>query len=117
MTQHAGTDPGSDTPVTTTRPNGEAMAAFLAAGIGASAIGLFVILNTIGIFSAPALHAGAGGVSGRTTFAVVVWLIAWGVLHFRWRNRHMEPRTIYRLTLILLIAGLIATFPPVWELL
>jgi hypothetical protein len=117
MEQNFETDPVPGTSATIARPNGEAMAAFLAAGIGSFAVGLFVILNTIGAFSAPALHAGAGGVSGRTTFAVVVWLLAWAVLHYRWRGRHVEPRGVHRLALLLLIAGLIATFPPVWELL
>lgn len=99
------------------RPNGEAMAAILAAGIGSFAIGLFVVLHSAGIFSAPAIHSGAGGVSGRTTFGVVVWLIAWLGLHIRWQGRHVEPRGVYRATVILLVLALIATFPPVWELL
>lgn len=60
--------------------NGSAMASFLAAGIGACAVGMFVLLNESGVFVAPALHAGAGGVSGRTTFSAAVWLIAWGAL-------------------------------------
>lgn len=117
MTQQieAGHEPGA--PATMARPNGEAMAAFLAAGIGALAVGLFVILNEIGVFSPPALHVGAGGVSGRTTFAIIAWLVAWVVLHFRWRGRHVEPRGVYRWMLILLVAGLVATFPPVWGLL
>ena len=49
--------------------------AFLAAGIGAFAVGLFVLLNEMGLFAAPALYEPAGGVSGRTTFAVVAWLV------------------------------------------
>jgi hypothetical protein len=97
--------------------NGSAMAAFLGAGIGAFAMGMFVLLNEAGVFAAPALHGGAGGVSGRTTFATVVWLIAWGVLHARWRDRAITPRRVYPLTLILTGVGILATFPPVWALL
>jgi hypothetical protein len=93
------------------------MAAFLGAGIGAFAVGMFVLLNEAGVFAAPALHAGAGGVSGRTTFATVVWLIAWGVLHVRWRDRAIAPRRVYLLTLLLTAAGVLATFPPVWAFL
>ena len=63
--------------VTSTAPNGAAMAAALAAGIGAFAMGLFVLLNEAGLFAAPALYGPAGGVTGRTTFATVVWLGAW----------------------------------------
>jgi hypothetical protein len=97
--------------------NGSAMAAFLGAGIGAFAVGMFVLLNEAGVFVAPALHAGAGGVSGRTTFATVAWLIAWGVLHVRWKDRAINPRRVSLLTLILTAIGILATSPPVWVLL
>ena len=97
--------------------NGSALAAFLGAGIGAFAVGLFVILNEAGLFAAPALYGPAGGVSGRTAFAVVAWLIAWGLLHRRWSGRQLEPGRVYTLTLVLIALGLLATFPPVWGLL
>jgi hypothetical protein len=93
------------------------MAAFLAAGIGALAIGLFVILNEAGIFSAPSLYGPSGGVSGRTTFAAVVWIIAWVVLHARWKARHVEPGRIWGATLLLIAIGAVLCFPPVWGLL
>ena len=98
-------------------PNGAALAAFLAAGIGAFAMGLFVILNEAGLFAAPSLYGPAGGVSGRTTFAVVVWLIAWAVLHSRWKGRSLGSRGVHAATLVLIALGLILTFPPVWGLL
>ena len=97
--------------------NGSAMAAFLAAGIGAFAMGVFVLLNEAGLFAAPALYAPAGGVSGRTTFATAVWLIAWGVLHTRWKGREMASRRVYSLTLVLIGTGILATFPPTWRIL
>lgn len=95
--------------------NGAALAAFMAAGVGAFAVGFFVILNEAGIFAAPALYGPAGGVSGRTTFAVVIWLIAWGVLHSRWKSREMEPQRVQAVTLLLIGLGLLLTFPPVWR--
>jgi hypothetical protein len=97
-------------------PNGAAMAAFLAAGIGAFAVGFFVLLNEMGIFAAPALYEPAGGVSGRTTFAVVAWLVAWGVLHARWRGREMAAGRVWSATAVLTALGILATFPPFWEL-
>src|SRR3546814_11456369 len=54
--------------------NGAALAAILAAGIGAFAIGLVVIVNETGLLAVPALYAPAGGVSGRTTLAALIWL-------------------------------------------
>lgn len=97
--------------------NGGAVASFFAAGIGAFAMGVFVLLNEAGIFAAPAVYAPAGGVSGRTTAAVVVWLVAWAVLHHRWKDRELDSRRVYLLTLILVGVGVLATFPPIWGLL
>lgn len=97
-------------------PNGPALAAMLASGIGGFAMGMFVLLNEAGLFVAPSLHAGAGGVSGRTTFAAAVWLSAWAVLHRRWKALDIAPAPISTVTFLLLGTGIIATFPPLWQL-
>ena len=97
--------------------NGSAMAAFLSGGIGAFAMGAVVLLNEAGLFAAPALYAPAGGVSGRTTFATIVWLMAWAVLHNRWKAREIPPGRVSAMTLILITLGVLGTFPPVWALL
>ena len=96
--------------------NGAPLAAFLAAGIGAFAMGLVVILNETGLFAAPALYAPAGGVSGRTTFSVLIWLAAWVVLHNRWKARSLDPRRVHATTVVLIFLGLLLTFPPVLKL-
>lgn len=96
-------------------PNGAALASLLAAGVGAFAMGFFVILNEAGLFAAPALYGPAGGVSGRTTFAVVVWLIAWVLLHSRWRDRQIASAGVWRTSLILIGLGIVLVFPPVWR--
>lgn len=100
-----------------TTANGAAMAAYLGAGIGAFAMGLVVIANEIGLFTAPSLYGPAGGVSGRTTLAVVLWLMAWAVLHSRWKGRDIDPGRVHAATLVLVALGLVLTFPPVWGLL
>ena len=97
--------------------NGRAMAAFLGAGIGAFAMGATVLLDEAGIFATPALYDPAGGVSGRTTLAAIVWLVAWGLLHHRWNAREIAARRVYPLTFTLIGLGMFATFPPVWGLL
>ena len=97
--------------------NGAALASFLAAGVGGFAMGLFAVLNEAGLFVAPSLYAPAGGVSGRTSLAVVAWLVAWGLLHSRWKGRQMESRRVYTATLVLIGLGILGTFPPVWRLL
>ena len=91
------------------------MAAYLGAAIGAFAMGLVVLLNESGIFTAPSLYPPAGGLSGRTTIAVVVWLVGWVVLHQRWKKRQIETRRTTLLALILIGLGILFTFPPVWS--
>ena len=103
--------------MTSREVNGSAMAALLGGGIGALAMGAVVLLNEAGIFAAPALYAPAGGVSGRTTLATIVWLVAWAVLHSRWKGREIAPGRIAAVTLILTALGVLGTFPPVWALL
>jgi hypothetical protein len=97
--------------------NGSAMAAFLGGGIGACAMGAVVLLNEAGLFAAPTLYGPAGGVSGRTTLATIVWLMAWAVLHNRWKAREIAPGPVGAVTLILIALGVLGTFPPVWGLL
>ena len=97
-------------------PNGAAMAAFLSAGIGAFAVGCVVLLNETGVLVVPSFYAPAGGVSGRTTVAAVIWLVAWAVLHYRWKDRDVDTRRTNVWTLVLTVLGLAATFPPVWAL-
>lgn len=116
-------NPHDDTPLDTVDPgraapgNGAALAAFLAAGIGALAMGLLVILNETRLFVAPPLYEPAGGVSGRTAIAVAVWLAAWGILHSRWKDRHLESSRVPALTLALVGLGVLLCLPPVWALL
>lgn len=97
--------------------NGAAMAAALGAGIGSSAMGVFVLLNEAGLFAVPALYGPAGGVTGRTTFAAIAWLIAWGVLHARWRSREVASGPVVTWTVVLVLLAIVATFPPVWGVL
>lgn len=97
-------------------PDGASLAAVMAAGIGAFAMGFFVIIHEAGLYSAPSLHAGAGGLSGRSTFAVIAWLVAWALLHRRWQRDAPESHTVVRWTVILALAGVALCFPPVWGL-
>lgn len=97
--------------------NGAAMAAILAAGIGSFAMGAFVIANEAGIYAAPSLYGPAGGLSGRSTLAVVVWLAAWGVLQARWEGRTVAAGRIFAWTLFMIAIAVAATYPPLWALL
>ncbi len=96
------------------QPNGAAMAAFLSAGIGAFTLGLIVVLSEMGLLSIPALYPPAGGVTGRTTLAILVWLIAWAVLHARWRMREVDAGRVGSYAIVLSALGIVGTFPPFW---
>ena len=49
--------------------------------------------------------------------ATIVWLIAWAVLHNRWKAREIAPGRVGAVTVILIVLGVLGTFPPVWALL
>jgi hypothetical protein len=49
--------------------------------------------------------------------ATIVWLIAWALLHNRWKGREIASGRIGAVTLILIAVGVLGTFPPVWALL
>ena len=101
----------------TGNPNGAALAALLSAGIGSSAMGAVVVLSEAGLAVTPALYGPAGGLSGRTTVAALVWLAAWVVLHNRWKARELAPGRVRAATLALIAIGVAGTLPPVWALL
>ena len=99
-------------------PNGSGAAAILSAGIGAFMVGFLAVaadksafLKNLFIFYKP-----TGPLSGVTTSAILIWLIAWGILERRWRNRNVAMGRINALALILLGLSLLLTFPPVAEL-
>jgi hypothetical protein len=117
MTMHAEiTRAGADTAQIS---NGRGAAAVLAAGMGCFCIGLFAVLadksppvKSMMIFFKP-----TGPLSGVTTSAIVVWLIAWALLHARWRGKTVVLGRINVAALILLALALLLTFPPVADLL
>jgi hypothetical protein len=100
--------------------NGPAWAALLAAGIGCGVFGVIVDLAEVfkPVSKKLNLYNPTGDLSGKTSVAILVWLIAWVLLHLRWKNRTIyASRTISLVTFILVVAGLIAIFPPFVELL
>ena len=100
-------------------PNGEGMAAILAAGIGCAALGVFDFLGdavkSIGKFFS--FYGPTGTLSGVTDTAIVVWLAAWYLLAKRWGGRDVAVGRVSLLALVLLVAGFMLTFPPLIDLL
>jgi hypothetical protein len=98
--------------------NGPAAAALLAAGIGSLALGLFVILAEAlnSVKNALNIYGPVGPLSGKTSFAIAIWLAAWIILHISWKNKQVNFAGIYAVSLILIILGLLGTFPPFFDL-
>jgi|HubBroStandDraft_1064217.scaffolds.fasta_scaffold152229_2 hypothetical protein len=100
-------------------PNGAGAAALLTAGIGSSLLGALAVfadkwpaLKSALIFWKP-----TGPLSGVTTTAIALWLLAWAILHWRWRGKNVALRGVSALAFLLLALGFLLTFPPVGDLL
>lgn len=100
------------------KPEGPISAAILAAGIGVFALGLFTTLAE----SSASLKADVfewttrvGPLSGKTSLAVVVWLVAWAVLHMVLREKPFETRRALTICLVLVGLGIVGTFPTFFQ--
>jgi hypothetical protein len=94
--------------------NGPGAAAILSAGIGSCVLGVLAFaadavpaINRLFRFWDP-----AGALSGVTTTAIVVWLAAWFVLSRRWALRDVSLVWVNLASGLMLVAGLLLTFPP-----
>ena len=98
--------------------NGAGAAAIFAAGIGSLMLAGFAIagdklpaVRRFFIFYTP-----TGPLSGVTTCAIVAWLGAWAVFHFRWRAKEVSPSRVNIAAIVLLVVGFLLMFPPIADL-
>jgi hypothetical protein len=98
------------------KPFGPVAAAFLAAGVGAVALGILVILAeaSSGIHDALELNTRVGPLSGKTVFAVLAWLVAWVILHIALRDKDPDPKKVFIWTGVMFGFALLLTFPPIF---
>jgi hypothetical protein len=99
-------------------PNGSGAAAILSAGIGCFMIPVFAIAadKSAAIKNLFVFYKPTGPLSGVTTSAIAVWLLAWAFLDWRWRRRTVALRWTNAAALIFLGLSLLLTFPPLAEL-
>jgi hypothetical protein len=99
--------------------NGPGAAAVLAAGIGSLALGVFAFAGDASpaILKAFNFWRPTGPLSGVTLTAVVVWLVAWYGLARRWQGRSVDLRRVNLAAFIMLVVGLLLTFPPFMDFL
>ena len=94
--------------------SGPGAAAILSAAIGSCAFGVFAFAGD----AVPAINRAfviwkpSGALSGVSTAAIVVWLAAWLVLSRRWAARDVSLLWVNLASGLMLIAGLLLTFPP-----
>jgi hypothetical protein len=111
----AGRTPTSESPALT---NGSGAAAILSAGIGSFVIAVlsFAGDKSAAIKSSLIFYKPTGALSGVTTLGIVIWLVAWGVLEWRWRRNTVALKRINVVAFVLLGLSFLLTFPPIVDL-
>jgi hypothetical protein len=100
-------------------PNGSGAAAMLAAAIGSFVLAVIAFAGdkSISIKNSLNFYKPTGPLSGVTTVAILVWLLAWLILEWRWGKRAVAMSRINRVSLTLLVLSLLLTFPPIVDFL
>jgi hypothetical protein len=100
-------------------PNGSGAAAILAASVGSFALGILAFAGdkSVAIKNTLNFYKPTGPLSGVTTSAIVIWLVMWGILEWRWGNKTIVAGRINALALVLLGLSFLLTFPPVVDFL
>lgn len=98
-------------------PEGPVSAAIIAGGIGSAALGFFTTLAEANEDAKEWLQwdDGVGPLSGKTGMAVIVWLVAWAVLHVVYRGKAVESRKALTIGLVLVGLGVLGTFPTFFQ--
>ncbi len=99
------------------KPEGPIAAAIIAGGVGAAALGAFTTLAEASADLKEWLDfkSDVGPLSGKTIMAVVVWLVAWLVLHLLYRGKPQETRRAFTIALVLVGLGVLGTFPTFFQ--
>jgi len=86
--------------------------------VGAAALGVLTTLAEAseGIREWLQWSDAVGPLSGKVLMAVLVWLVAWAVLHVVLRRRPYETRGALVVSLVLIAVGVVGTFPTFFQL-
>src|SRR4029450_1303581 len=103
----------SDLSAGPSRIDGPPAAGIIAAGIGAVVLGFFVTLAEASTDAKDWLqwNDGVGPLSGKTILAVIAYFVSFVALAAWWRQRTFALRTILLAGGILVLLGLLFTFP------
>ena len=111
--------PAALTPSESSLPNGPGAAAILSAGIGCFLLSIFAVAADASkpIAKFFTFYAPTGPLSGVTTTAIFLWLVAWVVLASLWRHRSVALANVNVAAFVFLLLGVLLTFPPFADLL
>jgi hypothetical protein len=106
-------------PNTSSLTNGSGAAAILAAGIGSFTLAVLACAGdkSIAIKSSLNFYKPTGPLSGESTVAILVWLLTWLILEWRWGKRVIAISRINSVSLTLLVLSIFLTFPPIVDFL
>jgi hypothetical protein len=101
------------------RSNGSAAAAVLACGIGSILLAIFTVAadKSAALKGLLTIYKPAGPLSGVTTAAILGWLVVWVLLEVSWRRKEVSLTRVDVIAFVLLALSLLATFPPIGDLL
>jgi hypothetical protein len=96
------------------RPSGPAAAVVLAAGVASFGLGLLTVLSAVSGSASDALTVSdrVGDLSGVTTGTALLFFAAWAVLGLRWRHADPPLVRVAAFSGLLIVLGLLGTFPP-----
>jgi hypothetical protein len=98
-------------------PSGPAAALILAGGIAVFCMGLVTSLGeaSTGIGDALEWNDRVGSLSGKTVITVIVFALAWVLLTALWRRANQPLRSITIGSAVLIVLGLVGTFPTFFQ--
>jgi hypothetical protein len=101
------------------RASGPGAAAVLAAAIATFTLGVLALAADAVPSLARVLNFWnpTGPLSGVTDIAIIVWLVSWFAFSRRWVGRSPDLRRVNLAAALLLVVGLLLTFPPFMDLL
>lgn len=101
------------------KPDGPGAAAMLAAGIGIFVLGLLTVFSEASVPIHDFLERwqfgrGVGPLAGKTTIAVLAWVVSWAILAAVWRRKDVNLKAWFTVSLVLGTLGALGTFPPIF---
>ena len=91
-------------------------ASMIGSGIGALVLGIAIVLAEVntGIKTFLTWNSGVGPLSGKTGVSVIAFIVSWVILHYAFQRKAISLMTSFIITVVLLVLGLLLTFPPVF---